>query len=217
MSEAATTGRDRQTTLADRLLEVIAVLLLGVTTVGTAWCGYEASQWNGQQSDLARQSSDDRVEAGRLFGLASQKVAYDSSIIAQYATAAQQGNTPLTEFYKKTLVRPDFLPVLEKWEAEVRAGGTPTNLFQDTDYLNAQFADYRAAVASAEQATEASQAAGANGDAYVITTILLAVGLFFAGVTSSFRFRPAQLMMLILAVGTVAVAASRLAQLPVLW
>ncbi|HEY5116608.1 MAG TPA: hypothetical protein VIJ00_13885 [Nakamurella sp.] len=210
-------SRSRETSLADRLLEIIAVLVLGITTVGTAWCGYQASQWNGKQSDLARESSDDRVEAGRLFGLASQKVAYDSSIVAQYATAAQAGKTGLLEFYRKTLVRPDFLPVLNRWEAEVKAGGTPTSLFQDTDYLTQQFGDYRAAANSSEEATLASQAAGVTGDAYVVTTILLAVGLFFAGVTSSFRYRPAQIMMLILAVGTVAVAASRLAELPVLW
>src|SRR6478736_5404153 len=55
------------------VLEIIAVLILGITTVGTAWCGYQASQWNGAQSDLARESSEDRVEAGRLFGLATQK------------------------------------------------------------------------------------------------------------------------------------------------
>jgi hypothetical protein len=206
-----------QHSLFDRLLEVIAVLLLGITTVGTAWCGYEASQWNGQQSDLARQSSDERVEAGRLFGLATQKVAYDSSIIAQYAIAAQAGNTALTDFYRKSLVRPDFLPLLDKWEAEVRAGGTPTNLTEDQDYLNAQFADYKAATASAEAKSAESQEAGNTGDQYVVTTILLAVALFFAGVTSSFRYRPAQAFLLILAIGTVAVATSRLADLPVLW
>ena len=132
--------------------------MLGITTVGTAWCGYEASQWNGQQSDLARQSSDERVEAGRLFGLATQKVAYDSSIIAQYAVAAQAGNTALTDFYRKTLVRSDFLPVLDKWIAEVKAGGTPTNLTEDQDYLNAQFADYKAATAKAEALSAESQA-----------------------------------------------------------
>ena len=206
-----------QHSLIDRLIEIVAVLMLGITTVGTAWCGYEASQWNGQQSDLARQSSDERVEAGRLFGLATQKVAYDSSIIAQYAVAAQAGNTALTDFYRKTLVRTDFLPVLDKWIAEVKAGGTPTNLTEDQDYLNAQFGDYKAATASAEALSVESQEAGNTGDQYVVTTILLAVALFFAGVTSSFRYRPAQAFLLILAVGTVAVAASRLADLPVLW
>ena len=200
-----------------RLLEIIAVLILGISTVGTAWCGYQASQWNGAQGDLARESSDNRVEAGRLFGLATQKVAYDSSIIGDYAIAAQQGNEQLLAFYRKTLVRPDFAPILDKWIAEVRAGGTPTNLFEDAAYLDQQFGDYRSAVVRAEAATQASQAAGTTGDSYVVTTILLAVALFFAGVTSSFRYRPARVFLLILAIGTIAVSASRLADLPVIW
>lgn len=200
-----------------RLLEIIAVLILGVTTVGTAWCGYQASQWNGEQSDLARASSDDRVEASRLFGLATQKMAYDSSIITNYAVAAQEGNTQLLDFYRKSLVRPDFVPTLDKWIAEVRAGGTPTSLFTDSTYLDQQFGDYKAAVDKAEQATQASQAAGDTANGYVVTTILLAVALFFAGVTSSFQYAPARVFLIILALGTIAIAASRLADLPVIW
>ena len=38
--------------LADRFLELIVVLLLGITTIGTAWCGFQATRWNGQSGDL---------------------------------------------------------------------------------------------------------------------------------------------------------------------
>ena len=121
----------------------------------------------------------------------------------------------MLDFYKKALVRPDFLPTLEKWEAQVRAGGTPANIFADPEYLDGQFAEYRETVVKAEQFTAESQAAASNSDAYVITTILLAVALFFAGVTSSFKWFPARVLLLTLAVATVAFAAARLADLPV--
>ncbi len=206
---------DGTTSRGDRLLEIIAVLLLAVTTLGTAWCGYQSSAWNGAQTDLARTSSDERVEAARDFGLATQKVAYDSGLVAQYAEAVQAGNTKLADFYKKTLVRPDFLPLLEQWEAEVAAGGTPTSLFTDPKYLDAQFKNYNEATQRAEAANQASQDAGNTADSYVLTTILLAVALFFAGVTSSFRYKPARVLLIILAIGTVAVAATRLADLPI--
>jgi hypothetical protein len=198
-----------------RLIEIIAVLLLGIATVGTAWCGYQSSQWNGAQGDLARESSDERVEASRQFGLATQRIAYDASTVAQYAQAVQSGNEPLAEFYRTNLVRPLFLPLLEQWQAQIAAGQTPTNLFEDPVYLQTQFADYQTAVDKSEALTAESQAAGATADAYVITTILLAVALFFAGVTSSFRYRPARVFLLLLCIGTVAVAAARLADLPI--
>jgi hypothetical protein len=206
---------DEQTSGGSRFLEIIAVLLLGITTVGTAWCGYQSSQWNGEQGDLARQGSDERVEASRLFGLATQRIAYDAGLIGQYAQAVQSGNTALAQFYRTNLVRPDFLPVLDQWETQLRAGQTPTNLFEDPAYRDAQFGDYQKAVDQAEVLSQASQQAGANANAYVITTILLAVALFFAGVTSSFQYTPARAFLLILALGTVAVAATRLADLPI--
>jgi hypothetical protein len=206
---------EKTTTLGERLVEIVAVLLLGIATVGTAWCGYQSSQWNGQQSDLARESSDARVEASRLFGLATQKVAYDANIVAQYAQAVVQGNDALAQFYRKNLVRPPFLPLLDQWQAEIAAGGSPTSLFQDQSYLDAQFGDYQKAIDQSEALTAQSQQASVTSNDYVITTILLAIALFFAGVTSSFRYQPARIFLVLLALGTVAVAATRLADLPI--
>jgi hypothetical protein len=206
---------EKSTTLGERLIEIIAVLLLGIATVGTAWCGYQSSQWNGTQTDLARESSDERVEASRLFGLATQKIAYDANIVAQYAQAIVQGDDNLAQFYRKNLVRPPFLPLLDQWQAEITAGGAPTSLFQDQAYLDTQFGEYQQTVDQAEALSQQSQQASATSDEYVITTILLAIALFFAGVTSSFRYQPARVLLVLLAVGTVAVAAVRLADLPI--
>jgi hypothetical protein len=200
----------------DRLLEIIAVLLLGLATLGTAWCGFEAAQWSGNSSDLARQASDEHVESARLFGVATQKISYDGTMVAQYALAATQGNEQLLEFYRNSLIRPDFLPVLEEWVAQVQAGQSPTPLLEDPDYLATELADYQAAVAVAEQSSVDSQTAGDNASKYVAMTILLAAALFFAGVTSSFRYRPARVMLIAAALVTMAYAASRLSTLPVL-
>ena len=204
-----------KTTLGERVIEILAVLLLGIATVGTAWCGYQSSQWNGAQTDYARESSDQRVEASRLFGLATQKIAYDANIVSQYAQAVQAGNTQLTEFYRQYLVRPVFLPLLDQWQAEIQAGGTPGSLFENEEYLSGQFADYQKAVEQSEALTALSQEASETSDSYVITTIMLAIALFFAGVTSSFRYQPARVFLIVLCLGTVAYAAVRLADLPI--
>jgi hypothetical protein len=200
---------------ADRLLELIAVLLLGITTVGTAWCGFQAARWSGQSGDLTRVASEQHVEGARLFGLATQRITYDSMVVAKYAEASQQHNTALTTFYRQYIVRPDFLPVLDRWEAAVKAGTAAVGVFQDKDYLAAQFTDYGKTVAAAEQASKDSQQASEYADSYVGTTILLAIALFFAGVTSSFKWRIGRLLLLIAATGAVAVAAARIAGLPI--
>jgi hypothetical protein len=206
---------ENTTSGAERLLELIAVLLLGITTVGTAWCGFQAARWNGESGDLTRLASEQHVEGARLFGLATQRVAYDSTVVAKYAEASQAQNTELQTFYREYIIRPDFLPVLNRWEAAVKAGDAAVGVFQDKEYLSEQFAEYDKTVAAAEQASRESQQASENADSYVGKTILLAVALFFAGVTSSFKYRPARLLLLILATGAVAVTAAGIAGLPI--
>jgi hypothetical protein len=201
--------------LPDRLIEIIAVLLLGIATVGTAWCGYQAAEWSDRDADLARAATDQHVEGARLFGAAIQRISYDSATIAQYAQARARGETRLQEFYRETLIRPTFLPVLKRWEADIAQGRTPLSLTEDPAYLAREFAAYQETLAAAKEANQASEQASENARNYVAITILLAVALFFAGVTSSFRYRPARVMLLAAALGTVTIAALQLVDLPI--
>jgi hypothetical protein len=197
------------------LLEVLAVALLGVATVGSAWCGYQASRWNSEESDLARASATLQVEAARQFGLATQVVSYDTNTISQYANAAAVDNTRLMQFYRETLIRPEFLPILDRWQQEVAAGSSPENLLDDQDYVNAQLAQYRETQTRAEALSVEAQEAGAEADDYVLTTLILASALFFAGLTTSFRVRFARLMLLGGSSLLIAYAASRLVDLTI--
>jgi hypothetical protein len=138
------------------------MLLLGIATVGSAWCGYQASKWNGDQGDLARSASDARVEANRLFTLATQAVSYDAGFVATYAQAYAENNTGLMTFYRTSLMRPAFLPVLDEWEADIKAGRYPENLLANQEYINAQLAPYQAAQANSERLSLESQKAGSN-------------------------------------------------------
>ena len=213
MSNTARPERSRQSN--NRLSEMIAVVLLGVATIGTAWCGYQASRWNQDQSDIARQGSDLRVESNRQFGLATQAIVYDANLVAQYAKAVVDGDTKLQDFYRTTLFRPAFLPVLERWQQAVQAGTKPPPLLEDRDYLDSQFADYQATQTKAEAKDVESKQAGKNGDDYVLLTLLLASALFFAGVTTSFKLNAARMVLLMLAAVSIAYCISRIATLPV--
>jgi hypothetical protein len=202
-------------TFGDRFLEVVAVFLLAITTLGTAWCGYQASKWSGVQSDRNQEQTEHRLEANRAFALAIQTFSYDSNVIAFYAQAVQAGNTGLAQFYRNIMVRKDLLPYLDDWETVVLGGGTPTPLLENPQYTGAQSSRYRGEQEAAETAARAAQQAGDISQAYVLNTIVLAVALFFTGVTSSFRYRPARVLLIVLAILTLAFAATRLADLPI--
>ena len=206
-------GRSR----GDRIIEIVAVLLLGFATISTAWSAYESAQWNEMSTQSSRAAAEGQLEATRLFGLATQKVVYDSTIVGQYAAARGEGNQRLLSFYRQTLIRPEFAPVLQRWEAAVRAGRTPTPLSEDQDYLTPLFAEYRTTLDAALLNAQDAETAGATATAYIATTILLAASLFFAGVISSFSYRSARAMLLAASLVTLGLAASRLATLPVSW
>jgi hypothetical protein len=167
---------------------MIAVLLLGVATIGTAWSGYQASRWNQEQGEIARDGSDLRVEGNRQFGLATQAIVYDANLVAQYAKAVVDGDTQLQDFLRSTLFRAEFLPVVDRWQQAVQEGETPPRLLEDREYLDSQLADYQATQAAA---------------------------LFFAGVTTSFKMQMARLLLLMFATVLIAYCLSRIATLPV--
>jgi hypothetical protein len=194
---------------------MIAVLLLGVATIGTAWCGYQASRWNQEQGEISRDGSDLRVEGNRQFGLATQAIVYDANLVAQYAKAVVDGDTQLQDFLRSTLFRAEFLPVVDRWQQAVQDGETPPRLLEDREYLDSQLADYQATQAEAEAKDVEAKEAGENGDDYVLLTVLLAAALFFAGVTTSFKMQMARLVLLMFATVLIAYCLSRIATLPV--
>jgi hypothetical protein len=198
-----------------RLIEIVTVLLLGVATVGSAWSAYQVARWNGVETDEARASAALRIEGSREYALATQVVAYDSATVSQYAAAVAIDNERLQDFLRTTLVRPDFLPVFERWEAQIAAGETPTNLIADQEYLGELFADADAADAAAVVASVRSEEAGANADDYIRLTLFFASALFFAGITASFSNRLSRLMLLVGAGAILAVAGVLLAGYPV--
>jgi hypothetical protein len=210
-----TSTSSQRSARTSRIVEVMAVLVLGAATVGSAWCGYQATRWNGDETALGRDASDRRVEAAREFGLATQRVAYDSATAAQYAAALASDNERLQTFVRDSLVRPDFRPLLDDWEQIAAAGGTPPNLLEDADYLQDQLVSYDQLSAQAEALDLEATDAGAIADDYVLTTLLFAAALFFAGLTTSFRFRLARLLLLSGSIVLVAAAGARLADLPV--
>lgn len=195
--------------VSGRALEVMAVVLLTIATLGSAWCAYQATQWNEEQSTQSQRASDLRVEASRLFALATQKVTYDSNWIGMYAEAVSDDKDDLAAFLRESLMRPEFGPKVEQWLADIAAGKAPTNLLSDDEYLAEQLGPYDAKVAEAEAAASEADEAGRIAGEYVLSTLVIAMALFFAGVTMSFRMRSVRLALLVAAAVTLVYAMSR--------
>ena len=196
------------------MFELVAAALLGLATVATAWCAYQAAAWNKEETDLSRQSATVRAESTRLFNLGTQKTAYDATIAALYAQAVSEKNTALVDFYRANLVRPEFLPVIQRWEDQTAKGQPLTKLIDDPDYLKSQFGDSAALGAEADATDEDSNQASENAAGFVRTTIFLASALFFVGITSQFHARSVRLSLLLIGTIMFGIGVSLIADLP---
>ena len=47
------------------LRETVVLVVLSITAVLTAWCGFESSQWSGEMSIAFSEASSARIEAAR--------------------------------------------------------------------------------------------------------------------------------------------------------
>jgi hypothetical protein len=212
---ARESSRRRRPPQAGRLIEILAVVLLALATVGSAWSAFQVSRWNGVETDAARTAASFRIDSSREYALATQTVAYDAASVSQYAQAVSTDNESLQRFIRETIVRPAFRPILDSWKQQTDAGELPTNLLQNQEYLDGLLAPSRDLDAQALAASVESEDAGDTADDYIRLTLFFASALFFAGITSSFGSRLPKVVLLVLAGVTLVVAGALLVDYPV--
>ena len=81
----------------DKLLDIIVALLLGLATVGSSWCAYQASRWGGLQAYRYDRAQALRQKGTRAADLAMTQAQIDASLFVQWVAAASQGEAELAE------------------------------------------------------------------------------------------------------------------------
>ena len=105
------------TTRGERILELSAVALLSLTVLATAWSGYQASLWSGEQSQHYAQASAVRIKSQQASTHAGQSRIDDLLYFNGWLDAHQAGNEGLAEVYRRRF-RPAFVPAFEAWIAQ---------------------------------------------------------------------------------------------------
>jgi hypothetical protein len=213
MATSAATPSDDLT--LPRALEVLAIILLSLGTVGSAWGVFQASRWNNVQTDSVNASNAARIESSKQTTIATATIVYDATLVAQSAAAVAAGQTDLQRLYREKLYRPEFLALIDQMVAE--AGGDPAgvpNLFANQTYLNGLLSKPRQLEESAQQLADKGSRAGENADDYVLVAVILAITLFFAGTASSLGWVPLRVGLLAISTITLAIGAARLGSLP---
>ena len=99
-----------------RFVEFGEVAILAIVAVATAWSGFQATEWDGEQSLLYGQASSDRFAAEAASTLAGQELTADSSMFTVWLQAHSAGDVAL-EIELARRFTPDYHKAFDVWLA----------------------------------------------------------------------------------------------------
>lgn len=173
---------------AARTRELIAVVLLSVTAVLTAWSGFESSKWGGEMSIAFSRASSSRIEAARDAAEADAARGIDLQTFSLWLEATAATDTRLQEFVESRFTD-HFKIAFDAWIAEepLKNPSAAPSPFALAEYVPP---GQDAALAADQRADNYFAKALANnqrGDNYTLLTVLFALVLFFAAVANRHR------------------------------
>jgi hypothetical protein len=200
----------------ERWSEALSALLLGLATIATAWSGYQAARWGGEQSTLFVDALGLMVESTQAATEANQLTQVDIALFINYVNAYAAGDEELTAFYYERF-RPEARPAVDAWllTDPINNPDAPAGPFQMPEYR----------VSLAEHATQLEEQsarlfgegkqANQNSDEYILNAVILASVLFLAGIAPRFNWPPIPVAILVMASILLILGLHNLATLPV--
>ena len=188
-----------------KLLEIFEVVLLAVVAIATAWSGYQATRWDGQESLLYGQSNRDRFEADAASTYGGQVLAADAGMFTAWLQAHSAGDSALQTLYVKRFT-PEYRVGFEAWLAtdpftNPKAPAGPATMPQ---YHNPYFAKADAMNAQASTTFDEGTSARETGDKYVRDTVLFASVLFLVALAQRLRIQAARVTLTAFSFATLA-------------
>ncbi len=180
-------------------MDVVATVLLALATVATAWSGYQASRWNGEQAAAAGRANAARIESTGAAGRADAQTQIDVASFTAWVDAYARGEDRLAVFYRRRF-RPEFAPAVDAWIATrpLRRADAPLTPFAMPQYTLAAREEAARLAARADDQSAQVRLFIQRSTNYVLAVVLFAATLFFAGMSAKLpspRLRLALLVM----------------------
>jgi hypothetical protein len=180
-------------------VDVAATVLLALATVATAWSGYQASRWNGEQAATAGRVNAARIDASTASALADAQTQVDVATFTAWVDAYARDETDLADFYQRRF-RAEFAPAVDAWIATrpLKNPNAPLTPFAMPQYKLAARDEAAQLEAKAEALAAQVRVDIQRSTNYVLAVVLFAATLFFAGMSAKLpspRLRLALLIM----------------------
>jgi len=180
------------------LLEIGEALLLALIAVATAWSGYQAARWDGQQSLRYGTSARLRVEAAIAATEGGQQRLLDVVTFNTWMQAKESKDEKLAAIFQRRF-SPEYRRAFDAWlksEPFGKPDATPhptlmaeyhNNLLEQSAALNKE------ATTAFSEGTEAREIS----ERYVRSTVLLATVLFLVALAQRFKIRKVRVGLLL--------------------
>ncbi len=199
------------------MVEVAAAVVISVAAAMTSWVGFQAALWDGEQAAHYTQAGAARVQATSAATAAGQLETGDLLMFQGWLSATAQREPELQAFYRQRF-RPEFAGAFEAWlKTEPRTNhAAPPTPFNMPRYHLARLAEAQRLQRQADELFERGQKDNDISDRFVRGTVLLAVALFFGGISQTFKATRVKAALIVVAVIICVISAAQVAHLPTL-
>jgi hypothetical protein len=158
--------------------ELVAVILLSLVAVLTAWCGFESAKWGGDSSVAFAEASASRIQQANHEGEARASREIDIALYTQWVIANANGDVDLADYISERFSA-ELAPAFEAWQADGMQEKSP---FRMPEYVPPGAAEAKAEGARAEEMQARALDYNDKGDSYSLMTVLFALVLFLAAI-----------------------------------
>src|SRR5262245_22609259 len=181
----------------DRRLELAATVLLALAAVASAWCSYQATRWNSEQTKQSGTTNRLRLEASRAQGLAEAQTQVDLATYIQWVDAYTLKRPELQQFYFRRF-RKEFKPAFNAWLASrpLTNPQAPLSPFAMPQYRLAATSEAKQLDDEASASSDLRDRDIQHQSNYVLAVVLMAVALFLAGMSTKLSGRGLRIALL---------------------
>ena len=158
--------------------ELVAVILLSLVAVLTAWCGFQSTKWGGDSSVAFSEASSARIEASDYESEARDARMIDISVYTQWVIAGADDDPSLAEYIQERF-SPELTVAFDAWQA---GGMQERGPFVMDEYVPPGTEQAAATTKKANDLQAKALDFNDKGDAYSLMTVLFALVLFLAAI-----------------------------------
>ena len=158
--------------------ELVAVILLALVAVLTAWCGFQSTKWGGDSSVAFSEASAARIEASDYESEARDARMVDITVYTQWVIAGADDDATLADYIQERF-SPELAVAFEAWQAD---GMQERGPFAMDEYVAPGTEEAAETTKRANDLQAKALDFNDKGDAYSLMTVLFALVLFLSAI-----------------------------------